>query len=58
MKTVYWSFSLGDTLEQTLPTDYTDPPEKFGKDYDKGYQHAMCPAWKEYGKNTWCRRNI
>jgi len=53
MKTVYWSFSLGDTLEQTLPTDYTDPPEKFGKDYDKGYQHAMCPAWKEYGKNTW-----
>ena len=49
MKKVYWSFTLGDTLDQTLPTDYTDPPEKFAKDYDKGYQHAMCPAWKEYG---------
>ena len=41
MKTVYWSFSLGDTLDQTLPTDYTDPPEKFAKDYDKGYQLSL-----------------
>ncbi len=57
MKTVYWSLSLGDAVDQVIPTDYTDPPERFAKDYDMGYEHAKCPAWKEYGKNTWLVRS-
>ena len=31
MKKVYWSFTLGDTLDQTLPTDYTDPQRNLQK---------------------------
>ena len=57
MKTVYWSFSLGEAIDQVIPTDYTDPPEKFEKNYDMGYEHTKCPAWKEYGKNTWLVRS-
>lgn len=53
MKKVYWSLTLGDTIDQVLPPDYTDPPEKFATGYDVRYEHAKCPAWKEYGKNTW-----
>ena len=47
MKTVYWSFSLGDTLDQTLPTDYTDPPEKFAKDYKHRDQKLVKKMIKE-----------
>ena len=51
MKTVYWQLTLGDTIDQSIPIDYIDPPERFAKNYDMGYEHAKCPAWKEYGKN-------
>ena len=54
MKKVYWSYSIGeDPTTDPLPEDYVESPKKFKSGYDTRYDHSKCPAWKEWGKNTW-----
>ena len=43
----------GDTDEEYLPPDYIIHPKKWIGEQDRNYFHNKCPAWKEWGKNTW-----
>jgi hypothetical protein len=57
MKTVkiFYNYSLGSFEKENvncLPEDYFIEPKRYTADYDSGYQHSRCPAWKEYYKNT------
>ena len=48
MKKVYWSYSIGDNIDDALPVDYMPSPERYRKGYDMAYDHAKCPAFIEY----------
>jgi hypothetical protein len=57
MKTIkiFYNYSLGSFEKENvdcLPEDYFIEPKRYTADYDSGYQHSRCPAWKEYYKNT------
>ena len=56
MKTVYWSYSIGDNIDDTLPSDYVPELIPYRKGYDPRYDHSKCPAFKEYTKNMWLIR--
>ena len=55
MKKVNYFSTIGDDDEYKdyLPTDYIIPPKKWLGEQGKNYYHNKCPAWKEWGKNTW-----
>ena len=56
MKKVYWSYSIGDNIDDALPVDSVPSLEKYRKGYDMSYDHAKCPAFMEYTKNMWLVR--
>tara|TARA_B000000609_G_C24100144_1_gene307939 strand:- start:104 stop:763 length:660 start_codon:yes stop_codon:yes gene_type:complete len=49
---VYWSYRIGEEQEQ-FPSEFIDSPKKYLAGYDMSYDHAKCPAWKNYYNNTW-----
>ena len=49
---VYWSYTIGDT-DDTFPNEFVSGPKKYLSGYDMEYDHAKCPAWKQYYSNTW-----
>ena len=49
---IYWSYTIGDT-EDTFPNEFVGGPKKYLSGYDMKYDHAKCPAWKEYTENMW-----
>ncbi len=49
---VYWSYTIGDT-DDTFPIEFVSGPKKYLSGYDMAYDHAKCPAWKQYYNNTW-----
>ena len=55
MKKINYFSTIGDNDEYKdyLPTDYIIPPKKWLGEQGKNYYHNKCPAWKEWGKNTW-----
>ena len=53
MKKVYWNYWFGDDHEAKLPDEFMITPKKFRAGYDPEYDHAKCPAWKEYTENMW-----
>ena len=56
MKKVYYLPTIGkqdDFKKEYFPEDYIPQPTKFGSKYDRNYDHSKCPAWTEWGKNTW-----
>ena len=46
-------FDNGGYHEEYLPSDYIISPKKWIGEQGKDYFHNKCPAWKEWGKNTW-----
>ena len=39
--------------EDYLPPDYIIHPKKWLGEQGKNYMYNKCPAWNEWGKNTW-----
>tara|TARA_B100000965_G_scaffold110058_1_gene90931 strand:+ start:184 stop:897 length:714 start_codon:yes stop_codon:yes gene_type:complete len=46
-------FQDGLEFESYLPSDYILPPKKWIGEQEKNALYTKCPAWKEWGKNTW-----
>ena len=55
MKKISYCSTIGFEFEEEeyLPPDYTIPPKKWIEEQDRTSVYSQCPAWKEWGKNTW-----
>ena len=56
MKKINYFSTIGfnsEIDEEYLPPDYIIHPKKWIGEQGKNYFHNKCPAWKEWGKNTW-----